>query len=387
MEIRTLDPADAPAAFDLRSRAFGPLPPDRVASRVERIAAAIPAGRELGCYEGTRLVATARIHDHRQWWHGRDLAMAGIAGVAVAPEERGRGVGRLLMRTVLARCAELGSPLSVLYPATTPLYRSLGWEHAGGSYQLRFPAEALRALAGPPVALRRAGPADAAEVREVLRRVHAARRDSGPLDPGEDNTRDRIAVGGYSYLAHDGYLDYDWGEGNRSLHIDTLVAASADTARALWAAVGSGASVVDTVTAIADPRDAVTWLAREPRSELIENYRWMLRLVDAPAAVSGRGYPATAAVETRLHLADEQLPANAGDWTLRIAGGKGELVRAHGPAPADPPRLGIGALAALYAGVPTATLRACELMTGGDPATDDALDAAFHAQPFTLHRF
>jgi Predicted acetyltransferase involved in intracellular survival and related acetyltransferases len=28
----------------------------------------------------------------RQWWHGRAVPMAGVAGVTVAPEYRGQGV-------------------------------------------------------------------------------------------------------------------------------------------------------------------------------------------------------------------------------------------------------------------------------------------------------
>ena len=33
----------------------------------------------------------------RQWWYGRAVPMAGVAGVKVAPEDRGRGVGRAVM--------------------------------------------------------------------------------------------------------------------------------------------------------------------------------------------------------------------------------------------------------------------------------------------------
>jgi predicted acetyltransferase len=32
--------------------------------------------------------------DMRQWWHGRAVPMAGVAGIKVAPEYPGRGVGR-----------------------------------------------------------------------------------------------------------------------------------------------------------------------------------------------------------------------------------------------------------------------------------------------------
>ena len=70
----------------------------------------------------------------RQWWCGRAVPMAGVASVKVAPEDRGRGLARRLMTALLDEIAARGYPLSALYPATMPLYRSLGWElgrHAG----------------------------------------------------------------------------------------------------------------------------------------------------------------------------------------------------------------------------------------------------------------
>ena len=60
-----------------------------------------------------------------QWWNGRAVPMAGVAGVMVAPEERGRGVGRALMTALLEVIAARGYPLSVLFPSTLPTRRAL----------------------------------------------------------------------------------------------------------------------------------------------------------------------------------------------------------------------------------------------------------------------
>ena len=149
VEVRLLTADDdLGPELDLSVRAFGPGGEDT--ERALRSArATVEAGQHIGAFDGADLVASARYFDMRQWWHGRSLTMAGVAGVKVAPEERGRGVGRAMMTGLLQRIAERGYPLSVLYPATSTVYRSVGWEVAGGQYQVKVPARALRALLPP----------------------------------------------------------------------------------------------------------------------------------------------------------------------------------------------------------------------------------------------
>ena len=134
----------------------------------------VAAGRGLGAFDGGRLAGTALYHDLRQWWHGRAVPMAGVAGVKVAPEYRGRGVGRALMTALTDLMAERGYPLSALYPATMTIYRSLGWEIAGHRHEAVLPAGRCR-MARPDdtaAGIRRPGPDDAAEVLEVIGRAH-----------------------------------------------------------------------------------------------------------------------------------------------------------------------------------------------------------------------
>src|SRR5262249_19241592 len=142
-----------------------------------------------------------------------------------APEDRGRGLARRLMAALLDEVAARGYPLSALYPATMPLYRSLGWELAGARDTAVIPARSLRDLGPPdpvvpadglsaaptrlhsaaptrlrgavptrvrgavptrlrsavPTRLRRAAPGDAEAVIAVIGRVHEAARDCGPI--------------------------------------------------------------------------------------------------------------------------------------------------------------------------------------------------------------
>jgi predicted acetyltransferase len=385
MQIRDLDAADLDAALDIRTRAFGYVEPSDAAIWKQAMEAVITDGRALAVYDGARLLAMARINQFTQWWHGRQLPMAGIGGVVVAPEERGRGVGRALMLAILERSAALGYPVSALYPATVPLYRSVGWEFGGARHRIAIPTEALRGLGAEPVPLRRVGPADAAEVLATIGAAHTAHRDCGPIDRGEASTRtwlddERL----FCYLADDGFLAYRWDAG-QTLLVARAIARSEVTTRALWALVGTGSSVATTIRAYVAPEDPVRWLTRESVARLEAEEPWMLRIVDAPAAVSARGFPAGVSVEVLLSLTDPQRSGNTGTWRLTVASGRGELAPADEGAAAL--RLEARGFAALYAGAPVATLRRAGLATGGDPAVDPALDAAFACSAFMLDYF
>ncbi|MFB4319411.1 enhanced intracellular survival protein Eis [Actinomadura sp. 21ATH] len=382
MEIRALDEGHWPAVRDLLEQAFGLRTEPHWKSTAERVRPATAAGRQFGAFDGGRLVGTALIHDMTQWWYGRPVPMGGIGGVAVAPDARGRGIGRALMTGVLEGCARSGYALSMLYPATSPLYRSLGWEHAGALHGVALPAEALRTVRAEPVEVRRAGPDDAAEVVRVIGRAHRDARHCGPVGWDEERWRGTLAEpGDYFYLAADGFLHYRWAEGNGSLQVKKLVAGSERTLRGLWALVGSGSSTARTVHAEVAPHDPVFWLLRERTSEEVGRERWMLRVVDAPKAIKGRGYPAGVTADLPLVIDDAGVGANAGAWRLVVKDGEGRLERAaEGPGAV---RLGAGGLAALYAGVPAATLRAAGLLDGDAPE----LDAVFAADPFALDFF
>ncbi|NDU72668.1 GNAT family N-acetyltransferase [Actinomadura sp. DSM 109109] len=383
MEIRALAADEADAVRDIRARAFGPLPDETWARRSRLVRQAAEAGRQFAGFDGGAVVATGALLDMTQWWHGRAVSAAGVSAVTVAPEERGRGLGRRLMTDLLERCADLGHPVAMLYPATTRLYRSLGWEHAGGRHHVDLATEALRTIAAERVPVRRAGPADAAEVAAVIGRAHREALDCGPVGWPEARWRELLdAPDGYHYLAEDGFLSYHWTEGNTGLEVTRLVASSERTLRALWAVVGSGSSTAASVRACVSPMDPVLWLPREREHETLHRSQWMLRVVDAPAAIAARGYPAGVAAGLALEIDDPWRPANSGHWRLEIEDGEGRLERSAADSGAV--RLGPCGLAALYAGIPVATLRRAGLLSGGDAG---ALAAAFAATPFSLDYF
>jgi hypothetical protein len=373
------------------------------------------------------------------------MPMAGVAGVKVAPEERGRGIGTAMMAAVLEQISERGFPVSVLFPSTAPLYRAGGWEIAGRRYETVLEASSLLALASPdrlsagtgrpaPDAapkVRRATPADGAAIVEVEGLVHEQLRHCGPdtrepwmpADWLDDEDR-------FAYLADDGFLSYRWSAERDEIVADELIAASPATAHAWWQILASHATMASRIRACVAPDDPVTWLTRDPAAEILQTDTWMLRVVDAPAAIAARGYPSAAALSVQLDLVDPARPANSGRWALDVSAGAGRLTRLGDPPPVagsaavdspalvstgvgsrvldspvldspvldstvlgsaapDPAVLSLGArgFAALFAGVPVPTLRLASLAAGGEAATDDALSAAFCGPAFTVDRF
>lgn len=384
MDIKDLSLDDLDAALDVRSRSFGPLPSSSLARWKAMSSRAIGQHRLLAAYEGGTVVAFARINAYGQWWAGRRVPMAGIGSVVVAPEHRGSGLGSAFMRAVLDRSRELGFALSALYPATTAPYRAVGYELAGVRRQVDLSTEGLRRLAGEAVPLRRATPADAAEMTRLLAASYEARRDVGPYD------RDPVEVAvdleedddTMTYLADDGVVAYEFSRDR--FDVLAIGAGSGETLRALWRLVGSGSSTQATTRVALSPHDPLFWMLPDNEIAVHGTQWWMLRLVDTPGAVAARGFPTGLDVEVPLVVSDPWDDASSGAYVLAVSGGRGALRRTEG---ADGAAFGPRGMAALYAGTPMATLRATGLATGGDPEQDVLLDAAFAATAFMTDYF
>jgi len=374
LTTRDLVTDDLDAAFDVRSRSFGPLDPSMRDWWNDVQQQSVNEHRVIGVFDGGRLLAHAKVRSYTQFWGGRPMPMGGVAGVVVAPDARGRGVGTRLMTALAQRSFDLGDLVSTLYPATIPIYRALGWELVGAQHRISMSAEALRRLGGKDVTLRPATDSDVKQMMKSLHDQYAAQRSSGPRMLSEADIREQIMNDGkMSYVADGGLVVYEW-RGN-DLVVSYLSADTPQTARALWSVVGSGSSIAAKVVAYLAPDDPIHLLLSQEVAHETSVQRWMLRVMDARKAIEARGFPNGVTGSAEIAVEDPVLSGNSGSWHLEVSRGRGELTPAA--AASTGLRVGPNGFAALYAGIPVHVLRTAGLATGGEPAGDELLDAAF----------
>jgi predicted acetyltransferase len=375
---------EARQAFDVLRRAF-----NYARDEEDRWVATVgPLERTRAVIAGGRVAAFARVRPFGQFFGGRRVPLGGFSPVGTAPEHRGRGYATLVTTAHFEALRERGEVLAGLYPASTPLYRGVGFGLAGVWGEHRVPAEDLRRLPAPSSAgpaLRRAEPADLPAIVDCY--ANFAPAVNGWLDRPQV-WWDRILVDRWEerhvYVADDGaggvagYVGYEQTGGRAAAYVIRVlevVARHDDVARALWRLVGSSSTLAKEITVVGPPEHPLFLLLPEQTLTPGKQLRSMLRLVDAPGAVAARGYPAGLRAAVDLEIAgDRQCPWNNGAWRLEVDGGKGSLT----PGGRGAVRLGPPALASLWSGYATpVALAGAGLLEGGGPGDLDLLAAMF----------
>jgi predicted acetyltransferase len=378
VHVRELTVDDLDASWELGRLAFGSTSKRPASTTVE-----VPGMTRYGAFDGSgRLVGKAVDLHHDQWWTGRAVPAADVAGVAVAPESRGRGVARALLTVLLAGAHERGAAVSALYPTVAAPYRSFGWEAAGVLRTVNLTTAALpRHRPAPHLSVRAGTPADLDAVADLYERV--TRHRNGML-----TRRGKL----YDYFAADaglpgdgltlveddgdlvGYASWQRGRGygaDSVLTVDEALATTAEAARELVGVLAGWASVAPTLRLCPLDGDAVS--AHLPLEAARDHERdlWMHRPVDVVRAVSARGWPTHARGAVDFHLTDPLADWNTGTWRLAVADGAAELTRIDGEVDL---RLDVRGFALLYAGAAQAR----------SVAHAGLLDCAGHADPSAL---
>lgn len=339
-----------------------------------------------------RVAAATNVLPFGVFLGGGRVGVGGYSPVAVAPEHRGRGLGRLVSAAPFADLRERGEPLAGLFPASTRLYRGVGFEVAGTWTERQITSRLLLGLPpAPGVVVRRAGPDDLAAVTDCYDRIAPSRH--GYLDrPGSwwrrvagDGADDRhlYVVDGQGGSV-DAYVLYRHVPAavDSTIKVREVIAATAEHACALWRLVGSSSTQATTTSFAAAPEHPLVLLLPEqddrPAPAQVPEIRPMYRVVDLPAAVAARGFPAGLRATVDLELADAWCPWHEGRWRLVVEGGSGRAERGG----AGTVRLGPNGLAPLFTGyAPASTLAAVGLLGGAGDAPLAALDAAFAGPP------
>jgi predicted acetyltransferase len=337
-----------------------------------------------------RLVGGLMVIPMGQWFGGNAVPMLGIAGVAVAPEARGRGVARSLMRETLAEARRNGIALSALYPATLTLYRLSGYELAGARFRFTARLKELP-LGGRDHAVHPIDEDDREDVERAYRAWASVR--SGPLERGEYIwrrvrapregpargflVRGKAGVEGYLYATQ-----RPRAAGGYDLVLTDFVALSAHAARALLGLLADHRSTGELVVWHGAYPDPLHFELPEFATTVELHEHFMLRIVHAEAALRARGFPKRDA-DVELELTDAELPDNAGCYRLSVRGGRADVTRGGSGAV----RLDVRALATLYSGFVRASDLARSGRVAGDAASLETLDALFAGPPPALGDF
>ncbi|HEX5542224.1 MAG TPA: GNAT family N-acetyltransferase [Micromonospora sp.] len=390
MTVRRLAADEYAAAWELRRLAFGrpvtDAPPDAYGP--------VPGTVRYGAFDARgRLLGTARDLHHEQWWSGRRVVAADVAGVAVLPEARGRGVARALLTALLREAYERGAAVSALFPTVAAPYRACGWEICGALRTVDLPTALLpRHRPTSKLSVRPGNAADLPAVQALYEQV--ARDRAGLLTrDGELFTPPSQAalpanVDGLTLVEEEGrllsYATWQRGQGydtNAVLTVHEVLAVTPEAARELLSVLTSWQSVTPTLRLTLLGADAISTQFPLESAREHERWVWMHRPVDVVRAVQSRGWPPYARGVVDFSLNDVAAPWNSGFWRLEVADGDARLQRlSHEPTL----RLSVRGFALLYAGaaqaeaVAEAGLLQCH--AGEDPAALNLLGAGPPAQ-------
>lgn len=381
--LRRLTLEDGPEGFKLGSLAFGyhgqPMP--------DSYNPAKPGWISHGAFDAEgRLVGKAVDREQAQWFGGRVVPTAGVAGVAVVPDKRRKGLARLVLSRLLHEARERGAAISTLYPTTPFPYRRLGWEEVGALTYYAMPASALAGIRPHPrVELRPATLGDFSAIDAVYREVAAASTGlmerSGPLYAAGDEVFDHFD--GVTVAVQEGtivgYATWDRGPGydaSGKLTVYDLLATTDGATATLLTMIAGWASVAPNIVLRLSDQDPAFQHFASSATRIDSRQTWMARMVDARAAVSARGWPPHLSGRVELELSDDICPWNDGRFVLELSGGEGKL----SPGGEGTVRLETRGMSLWYAGAASpANLRRAGLLSG--PAGDDAFLQAATAGP------
>lgn len=356
-----------------------------------------------GGREGERVVACLMRIPMGQYFGCKSVPMVGVAGVAVAPEERGKGHARALMQECVRECAAEGSPITTLYASTQELYRQVGYEQAGHRFtttvhysQLMVDRRDAAADRGVEMQVKAAMAADEDEIRACY--AEFARTRDGMLDRGPyvwrrtRQMRDTMYAGwvvrvqgkveGYVFVSQ----ERDARTGRHDLGVSDYAFTTARAGRRLVQFLGNFGSMMQECVLPGGPLHPLAHFMAQQRFKVEKKDFWMVRVTDVARALEARGYPAGVSGALVCDVSDDLVPINNGRVELSVQDGAGRVTRLANGGGKVGLSVSVRGLAALYCGVVTAQQAvglgwasgssesiglASALFAGGTPAMTD----------------
>ncbi len=350
----------------------------------------VPEPDRIVCaYDGDRLLGAVVTLDFAMSWAGAAIPCGGLTGVVMGAEARGRGIARALVEESLDRMLVRGEVLSALYPTTSTLYRSLGYETVG-SYDTRR----------VPLRLVPTGPADALVWRQVdgvdaaIVAIHdeTATRLDGWIRPGEiwwrrtnhrhvtDRSKNRYYYVGSRDGADVAAVAYRYESSENRLYELVVELIGGTDGEAVAGALGflarNGTTAGHFETTL--PASVLALhVANFQDTSITNDWPWMLRLVDVAGAFTARPVPGPVSGRIEVDVVDDVLAVNAGPHVLEFDAG----AASYSPGGAATVRVAVSDLASIYAGVDPRVLQSAGRLPGATRPDLELLTAACASSP------
>jgi predicted acetyltransferase len=361
---------------------------------LERFSQTLPHERMHAAFEDGQIVGGAGAFPFELSVPGGSLPCAGVTAVGVQPTHRRRGVLRSMMDTQLRDVHERGEPIAALWASEETIYARFGYGIASWAGELSVPHE-RDAFAEPLEDAGKTRFVTPDEARELFPPIYDAVRRERPgmtsrsltwwqnrhlRMPEEEASAPRrfvvLELDGepQAYASYRTHFSFDGGSATSRLVVREALGSTPRATAAIWRFLLDVDWMATVELSLAPPDHPLFLLLATPRRM---GYRmgdglWV-RLVDLPAALSGRAYGEGGSLV--LEVRDAICEWNDGRW--RLEGGTCECTDEEPDLALD-----VSALGAAYLGaVPFAQLREALRVEERREGAIERADALFAWRP------
>ncbi|MGL4884644.1 MAG: GNAT family N-acetyltransferase [Waterburya sp.] len=284
-----------------------------------------------------RIVGGLALHNLGQWFGGNCIPMCGIAMVGIAPEHRGKGLARELVKHTLIEFDSLNIPISTLFPATKYLYSQLGYEQGGIRCLWGLPTDGIQFKNDAKLLhntfMLKVEPLKCLSFLELYNKT--ARINNGYLKRNETVWKKIIEQGDttiHAYVVYsedrpEGYIIYNQilQEKKSFLRILDWTATTPAITSCLWRFINTHKSQFQEVSWFSGAVEPKLLMLSEQKASIRHYDYWFLRIVNVEKSLALRGYPSCIEAELHLEIHDSLLSSNNDRFILTVCNGIGKV--------------------------------------------------------------